>query len=569
MQRVNDQISKILKEVTKIDIYPEDIIESPIADLASPVAFKIAKNLKKNPKEVAEEIAKKIKPRGFVEKVVATNGYLNFFINYGEFSKQMLTDIKSEKEYGKSQRKNKKIILEHTSVNPSGPLHVGRLRNSLIGDSLRRILIFSGYDVETHYYVNDIGKQIAIIAQGFRENIKPDEKLMEEYSEYKNKQDFKVFFEYVASNKKFEEDEEFSKRVQELIKKAESGDKKSLDEITSVARKCLDGQKEIFKKLDIKFDSFYFESKYVENTAVDDVLNFLERSMYWKDTEFGSGLDLGEFGLGRRGNITVLSRSDGTSVYLTRDIAYHLEKIQIGDEIINVLGEDHKFEFQELSTILKEIYKIKKSLRVVHFSFVNFEGTELSTRKGQIASVDKLIDVAISKAAEEIKKREIASSDIADIIGIGAIKYHIIKTAPNKQITFKWDLALSFDGDAAPYIQYAYARSCRILEKSKLKVDDIDIEKIDLNLENDEKELVKNLSEFSDIVKKASAELRPDLIATYLYKLASSYNRFYKNCQVLDVSEKVMMRRLLLVDSTKNIIKTGLYLIGIESPERM
>ncbi len=564
------QIKDLLKKLTGIE--PE-IKPSPIADFGTPIAFKLAPALKKSPKDIADDLVQKLKNQlpESINKIEAANGYINFYLNYKEFTKNILTKVHNRGEnFGKLPDKNLKIILEHTSVNPSGPVHIGRLRNSLIGDSLARILKFAGYAVETHYYVNDIGKQIAIISQGEKEGIAPDPKALENYKEYKDKEDFRVFFNYVSANREFEENKNFQERVQDLIKRAESGDPKAKKQITAVARKCLIGQNKIFKKLNINFDHYDFESEY----AADEVISFLRKNQYAEMIDGCLALNLEKFGLKKKSGGSVLVRADGTSVYLARDIAYHLEKVKLGDRLINVLGEDHKFEFMELKTILQEFYKIKKPIDVVHFSFVSFAGVQLSTRRGQTAPVDKLVVDAILKAESEIKKRGIAEVDAAPIIGIGGVKYHIIKRETQKPITFKWDEALNFDGETAPYIQYAHARCCRILEKADISVDNIKLvelfnDKFKFELEPEEKNLIKIISEFEEVVKRASDELKPNLIAIYVYEVASAFSKFYKECKVIGVEEKVEMRRLLMVDASRQVIKNGLLLIGIESPIRM
>ncbi|MEA3255514.1 MAG: arginine--tRNA ligase [Candidatus Altiarchaeota archaeon] len=567
---IKEEIRGLLKKASGESLTPAEIKESTKGDYTSTIAFKLASKRKSNPVELAKEITGEITPGGVVKNVEAVNGYINFSLDYSVIIIPLLKDLRERKSgYGGSGRKNRKVILEHTSINPSGPLHIGRVRNSLIGDSLARVLKFSGYEVETHYFVNDVGKQIAIIALGFKEGLKPDRDAIERYGRYKEKEDFKVFFEYISANKKFMEDPGFARRVQEYIKKAESGDEGALNEISDVARRCLKGQKEIFQILKIHFDRFDFESDYIKRGDVSAVLEFLRGSEYAKTSEKGFGLDLAGFGIERRGGVSILARADGTSVYLSRDVAYHLQKSKLGDLLINVFGEDHKFEFLELKTILGKIYNVKTPLEVVHYSFVNFEGEELSTRKGQTAPVDKLLEEAVSKAELEIEKRGIASKEVAPVIGIGAIKYHILKTSPQKPITFRWSEALNFEGDAAPYIQYAHARCSSIIKKSGIGVDEIDVDGIDLGLEKSEVDLIRHILKFPEVVKETASEKKPNIIANYLYKLSTGFSRFYKNCPVLPSEGKIRERRLLLVDATRQVLKNGLNLLGIEAPEKM
>jgi len=568
---VSEDIVRIVEQACESKVSADEIRDSPVADFGCSVAFRLAKERGKSPKDVARELADKIKPVGLIDRVEAVNGYLNFHLNYAEFTRKVLEEIRQPgAEYGRGERKKEKIILEHTSVNPTGPVHVGRLRNTIIGDSLRRILGFGGYEVETHYYVNDIGKQVAIIALGLKQIINPDEDAIREYAKYKDREDFQIFFTYVMANRMFEEDSDFQSSVQELIQHAEAEDLSSLEDITSAARRCLEGQRKTFERLGVKFDFFDFESDDLRMGDVGDILEKLEKSEYAREGEIGFGLDLSSFGIVKQGGLSVLRRKDGTSVYLSRDIAYHVKKAGLGDKLINVLGEDHKLEAVEVKIILEKILGVKTPIEIVHFSFVSFEGEKFSTRRGKIAAAEVLLDEAVEKAGEEIKKRGIADESIAPIIGVGAVKFGIIKIAPTKPITFKWAEALNFEGETAPYIQYAHARSCRILEKAGVSVESIRPDEISLNLENDEeRRLVKALAEFPQRVDEAVCTLRPDIIATYLLKLTSAYGGFYMKCPVLDAEDKVKKRRLLLVNATKNTIKKGLELLGIESPERM
>jgi len=562
MDEVRRRILAVLDDASGEKCGVEDLKDSPLADFGSPIAFKIAKRGGKSPHAIAQEIASKIKPEGIIERVSAEAGYVNFTLNAGEALKLLL----SSKAAGR--KPVERIILEHTSVNPTGPVHVGRIRNTIIGDCLRRILVHAGYDVETHYFVNDVGKQVAIIASGLRKSLQPDPELVAKYSKYSERDDYGIFFTYVAANRLFEEDMTFQAEVQSLIKAAESGDTKILAEITSAAKKCLSGQLQTFTRLGAVFDVFDFESAGLIDGSVEEVIQKIRADRNYVKNEVGEGLDLSGFGLGKRGGMSVLVRSDGTSVYTTRDVAYHLKKLAEGDRIINVLGEDHKLQSQELQTILAEVFGVKKPMEAVHFSFVSFEGVKFSTRKGEIAAVDELLDEAHAKALAEVEKRELGDEATAKAVGVGAVKFHIVRTTPNKQITFRWGDALNFEGDSGPYVQYAHARSCRIIEKSG--VDPKKIKSMDYSVKDDEeRKLILKLLAFEESVEDAARHRRPDLVAAYLLDLTGTYGRFYMKCPVLDSPEPVRNRRLVLVGKLRDTIKTGLGLLGIEAPERM
>jgi len=581
ISQLRRELASKLEEILEISVGENDIFSSEFSDLSSTIAFKIGKEIGENPVTLAEKFRERIERANIelIERVESLNGYLNFFLNYELILTRLWNEILEKKEnYGKGMRRKEKIILEHTSINPSGPVHVGRLRNSLIGDALSRILKFYGYEVETHYYVNDIGKQIAMITMAEIWNIKPDPEVVKSYKEYAEKNDFKVFFTYVSANRLYEKDEKFREEVDNLIKRAELGDRKALAMIKSVAKKCLDGQKKIYEILGINFDFYDFESNFIETNEVFNVIEKLKQTKFWRKADFGEGLDLSSFGIERASKLSVLLRKDGTTTYLARDIAYHLYKMKLGDLLLNVLGEDHKLEFQELKTILEKILNLEKKLEAVHFSFVNFQGLQMSTREGRIFPVDKLIDLAIEKAKAEIRKRGKGREADAALVGIGAIKYHLLKTSPMKPINFSWKAALNFEGDSAPYIQYAHARCCSILKKEF--GEDSFLEKT-LNflsscdpisaskLEENEKKLILQILRFPEVIENSAKEYKPNILANYLYDLSYIFNKFYYECPVLKSEKKIKCRRLFLVYTTKLILANGLYLLGIKALDVM
>ncbi|MBU0762339.1 MAG: arginine--tRNA ligase, partial [Candidatus Altiarchaeota archaeon] len=512
MKALKEEIARVLSGASGTEVGVCDVVSSPVADLGSPIAFKLGKVGRADPRVIASDIVSKIKCRGLISSVVSDGGYVNFFLDYKKLTELVFEDCFFP-------RKNVRVVLEHTSVNPTGPLHVGRIRNSLIGDSLKRIMSFVGYDVETHYYVNDVGRQVVLISQGLEKKLAANEKLVERYSTYSKRGDYMVFFVYVEANRLSESDDAFMDDVTGLIRRAESGDDKVLDLIKSTAKTALEGQMETFNRLGIVFDVFDFESECLRDNSVEEVMTKVRDSGFYVKSDVGEGVDLSSFGVEKGAGFTVLARADGTSVYLSRDLAYHLKKLGWGERVINVLGEDHKLQFKELSTILREVLGVDRDVEVVHFSFVNFEGTKFSTRKGEVATVDELLDESCENALAEVRSRELGDEDTARMVGVGAVKFHIVKTTPNKPITFSFSDALNFDGETAPYIQYAHARSCRILEKAGDFKADVDFQVSD----KDEKELIFRLLEFEDVICEAARQLRPDLVATYLISLTSSY----------------------------------------------
>ncbi len=569
-KKIVDSIVDSLNRATGERLDSSDIKDSGVSDYSSSIAFKLAREEGVDPGEKAMEIAGKLDAESLygIRRVEALNGYVNFFLDYERLTPLLLDVIRKQGgSYGGGESKGR-VILEHTSINPSGPVHVGRLRNSLIGDSLARILRFYGFDVETHYYVNDVGKQVAMIAQASLEGVEPDRETRDRYRRYMGKKDFKVFAEYVSANRLFEEEDGFKTRVQDLIKRAEAGDIDALEAMRKKAQDCLEGQMVLFNRLGICFDVFDYESDFIRDGGVMEVVDFLRGVEFARESGAGFGLDLSGFGIERRDGVSVLLREDGTSVYLARDVAYHLHKMGLGGRLVNVLGEDHKLEFREVEAILGGIYGMDKPLEAVHYSFVSFEGLGLSTRRGQTAPVDLLLDDAVAKAEHEIMVRGVASRDVAPLVGVGAVKYHILKAAPSKPINFSWSDALNFDGNSSPYIQYAHARCCSILEKSGLRLEDAGLNGL-WDLDELEERLVFMLLCFPAVVEKAAVGYKPNLVSSFVYELASVFSRFYRECPVLGAGDDVRLRRLLLVDAVRQVLCNGLFLLGVEAPARM
>lgn len=529
--------------------------------------FPLAKILKKSPVDIAEEIAKVIQPKRWVKKIETDRGYVNFFIDEDKLAKETVKLIRElDEQYGGFEKKREKVIIEHTSANPNGPLHVGRARNPIIGDTLVRLYRFYGYNVEAQFYVDDLGKQVAILAWGLK-NIDPS--ILPEPS--RDKPDHYLVRFYQKAYQLMEEDEKIAEEINEITRLCERGDKETIEMVRSAYTKALDGIKESLKEIHVEFDSFIEESRFVRDGSVDKVVSALKKSKYASHEGGAWYIDLREFGIKGRDTRFFFTRSDGTTLYATRDIAYHMWKAEHADILINVLGEDHKLEAKQVEIALK-ILGVKKLPKIVFYSFVTLPEGKLSTRRGRVIYLDDLIDEAVERAYEEVKKRrgnelsEDKLREIAKSVGIGALRYNIIKIQPEKDIVFKWEDALNFEGNSAPFIQYAHARACSILRKAS-PPEKIDIE----NLKHKQEILlIKTLSRFPIVVRDACLNNRPHLIPSYLFELASQFNQFYRDCPVLKADSEILKKeRLALVDSTRIVLRNGLHLLGIDAPEEM
>src|SRR3989338_6415735 len=340
MDEFREEIIKLVKKEAKdADIVLEVPPQADMGDYAFP-CFSLAKIYRKSPNEIAADLSKKIKKNKYIDEIKVIGPYLNFFINKKALTEETLKKILKEKDkYGSSDiGKNKKIVLEHTSINPNASPHVGRARNALIGDALARILRFQKYNIEVHYFVNDIGKQISmlVLAAKNKKNLKFDDLLKT----------------YIDIAKKVEENPELEKEVLSILYNLENGDKKIISEFKRIVGISVKGQVKIFSELNIKYDVFDYESTYLWSKETDKTLKLLEKTgrfFFDKDNRFV--LDEKGFELGMKVPVLVLTRGDGTSLYPLRDIAYVLDVSNRGEYIV-VLGEDQKLYNEQVNAAL-------------------------------------------------------------------------------------------------------------------------------------------------------------------------------------------------------------------------
>jgi arginyl-tRNA synthetase len=573
-QAKKEIINLLDKTLNKLGLTCEIKLEKPpeeMGDFAFP-CFSLAAQAKKSPMSIAEEIVSHLSLGGWIKNIESKSGYVNFIIDRKKLSVQTLDLVNQNKDsYGFLEKKKTRVIVEHTSANPNGPLHVGRARNPIIGDTITRLMKAAGYKVKSQFYLDDMGKQVAILTWGLENLTKKDVPDSDYYKLYR-KQDHRLVGYYQIANAKMNEDKKIEDEIQSLIRKSELGDITTLKKMEQAYLPALEGIKESLNRINIQIDEFIPESMFVKNKSADDVVNKLKQSKVSGEEDGAYYLDLESFGVKGRSTKFFFKRKDGTTLYATRDIAYHIWKAKNADMLVNILGEDHKLESRQVEIAL-QIMGVKHLPKVIFYSFVSLPEGKMSTRRGRVVYLDDLIKECIDRAAKEVKKRrghELSKEKIRNItetVGIGALRYNIIKVQPEKDIVFKWEEALNFEGNAAPFIQYSHARTCSILSKNPDK-----FEKFDASLLNhpSELKLIMNIAQFPVVVEDASEGFKPHLMSLFLFDLASSFNEFYRDCPVLpEKNLELRYARIALVDATRVVIKTGLNLLGIAAPEEM
>lgn len=551
---------EIIKEIVKVVDVSEERIELEIpseerGDFAFP-CYSLSSVLEKDPESIAETIAEGIDlERGEVEQ---TGPYLNFKIDERYLSKETINGcLEKKRRYGELPTKEKKLIIEHTSANPNGPLHVGRARNPIIGDTLARIYEKIGYEVERQYYVNDIGRQMAILTWG-EQNLDEDDLPTPE----RDKEDYDMVRYYQRANQMLEEDEGLETEIRGIIRAMERGDQEVFNSLKKNSKTVLSGITRSLERLNIFLDSYQYESSFIEDGSVQEVIEKLSELEETEEEESALYFNLNDIKI-------FITREDGTNLYPTRDIAYHIWKADRADTLIDILGEDHKTHGKFIGEALRAL-DIEPLPTIVFHSFVTFEGQEMSTRKGTYVTLDEFIDTSEEKAREEILKRrdDLSEEDVEDIaekVGISAVRYSVIRVQPGKPIDFKWDEALNFQGDSAPFIQYSYARAHGIIDKTEgLERKGLDFE----GLEEGEVRLLKTIAHFPLILFEAAESNAPHKMARYAYELAAEFNQFYRDYPVLDSEEK-RQERLAIVKSFSYSMESVLDALGMKKPRKM
>lgn len=545
--------------------------DDALGDYAFPCFF-LAKTIKKNPAAIAMELAAAIGndtgSSGLIERVQATGPYVNFFVNKAALAEAVVGEAEREKNiYGGSGKTNKTIMVEYFHANTHKAVHIGHIRNICLGESLCRILEFSGNKLVRVNYQGDIGPHVAKCLWGIR-NLNAGTPPATNRLRWLGNV-------YMQANTAVEGNEQLEAEVKQLLLKIYEGDKE-LNKLWKETRQwCLGEFDEMYREFGVKYSEFYFESE-VEFEA-RKISQQLVKEGIAQESDGAIIMDLKPYRLG----VYVLLTKDGTALYSSKDIALARKKMSKYrlDRSIHVVGREQELHFKQLFKTLeligsKEKKFAAKSLHLI-YGLVMLPTGKMSSRAGSVVFYDDLRNELLSIAAAEVKKRhedwsESQITTAAKKIAFSALKFSMINRDNDKELVFDWEQAMKLEGETGPYVQYAYARICSIFRKhGKSLPDSGKADYSQLTTTAAEIKLIKLIKEFPAVVAAAAAQLKPALISRYLLDLSQSFSSFYNDVPILNAEEKVRDARLPLCAAVKQVLENGLKLLAIDVLEEM
>ncbi len=534
------------------------------------------RGLKVNVSERAQEIAQEVKAylgeaAGF-ERIEAVKGYLNLYFSSAEYSRRVIDAVlESGADFGRGEPKHERVMVEFSQPNTHKAFHVGHLRSAILGDVISRILEYAGYDVVRANYPGDIGLHVIKWLWNYMKFHK-DEKPERDVTHWMGSL-------YAEANKRLEENPDFENEVRALYKRWDQRDPEVVELWKETRQWSLDGFTELYRSLDIRFDVYYFNSM-AEQPGKEVVDELIKKGIAQDERDQGGTVivkldDL--LGLKQeKYRVMVVLRSDSTALYSTEDLA--LAKIKFSDypdlaKSYYVVDVRQSLHFQQVFKTL-ELAGYEWATRCEHipYELVNLPGNVvMASREGTVVLLEDLIREAISRALEVVKQKNPDLSDeakleVAKAVGIAAIKYPMLAREGTKVVTFDWETALDFNGQAAPYIQYAYVRAGSILRRSSGVPGSISYEG---ELTPAEVELIDLISRLPREVQRAAAERRPLHLANHAYALAKAFSDFYNTCPVLQAEEPVRSMRLRLTAAARQAIGNALNALGLAAPDIM
>ncbi len=553
-------IKKLVKELKgEFPDIKEENFQFPgkFGDISCNICFIEAKKKGVNPMELSLKAIKKIKLIPEFKKIENKNGYINFHFNYEKLIPKILENYKIP------SGKKENIMVEFSNPNPCKAMHIGNSRSTFIGDSLSRILKYCGNNVVEANYYNDLGKQVAktvlaVDKYGLKKNKKIDHELAEIYAKL-----------HAEGDKK--DQDEFNSIAQKILCELENNTGKYKREWKEVVKMATTGFEETYKNSKIKFDIYFYESDFKEEGKKLSQKLLKQGYAFPHEGAVVINLEKEDPTIPN----TIIIRSDGTGVYLTSDISLTIHKFKKYklDKSIWVVGADQNNHFRQLFKILELLgCKWTKNCEHVNYGLITLKGSKMSSRSGEFILIDDLIEEINEKACKEVRKRnpDLDGEKILKItekIGLGALKYDILKVERNKMVDFSPEKAIKFEGNTGPYIQYMVVRCNSILRNAETKVCRIKKDEPITQVNEHEKELMRKFLEFEEVLNRAARQLKPNLLCNYTFELATTFSKFYENCKVIGSYEEGF--RLKLVEKTRDLLETCLDLLGIEVPEKM
>ncbi|MDO4667938.1 MAG: arginine--tRNA ligase [Streptococcus sp.] len=558
-QLIANELSKVVENLDQQTIL--NLLEQPkssdLGDIAFP-AFSLAKVKRKAPQIIASEIAEKIDAKHF-DKVVATGPYVNFFLNKAEISNQVIKDvIQKGSDYGQQDEgKGKNVTVDLSGPNIAKPFSVGHLRSTVIGDALSNIFQKVGYNTIKINHLGDWGKQFGLLMVAYKKwstkeivEANPIDELLKLY---------------IRINAEIEKDPALDEEGRLWFKKLEDGDPEATELWQWFRDESLVEFNRIYQLLGVEFDSFNGEAFY--NDKMDETIDILEDKGLLEESKGASIVNLDDVNLPP----AMIKKSDGATLYITRDIATAIYRARTYNfaKNIYVVGQEQSNHFRQLKAVLKKMgFDWVDDMTHIAFGLVTKNRQKLSTRKGNIILLEPTLQEAINRAKSQIeaKNPDLENKEaVAHAVGVGAVKFYDLKTDRRNGYDFDLEAMVSFEGETGPYIQYAYARIQSILRKAKFEPN------LDTTYSlNDAEswEIIKLLQDFARVIKRASDNYDPSLIAKYAISLAQAFNKYYAHTRILDDSPE-RDSRLALSYSTAIVLKESLRILGVDTPEKM
>ena len=555
---IKDYISKKISEILKTD---KDVIigippKEDMGDYSVQCASLRNEELK-TPMDVANYLLENFKDdKEMFTDIKVMGPYLNFYLDYDKLSNYVIKEVEDKKEtYGSlNQGHGDALLIEHTSINPNAEPHIGRCRNSLIGDFMSNLYSFTGYDVERHYFINDLGKKIALLVMG-----------VEKYG-LKNDSFSDILDVYVRISEEAEKDETLDQKAFDYLEEVENGNIEMIKKFKDITDKCVEGQMKIFSTLGIHFDIFTHESDYVYGNYLKGILDKLDTKGVLHEDELGRYyVDLTGYEIPTKEPIVVLTRSNKTSLYPIKDLAYTMYKMDRNSKNnYIVLGEDHEAYFIGLSAILDLLGY--KAPNLITYSYVLLDGDKMSTSGGTVVLVTDFMNAVKETLISEFSKRnsKVSDEDLQKLVN-ACIKYTMLNVSKSKIVNFNLESATSFTGESGMYILYSIVRINSILRNNKVDYS----KKIKLESELEHK-ILKELYSFPEFIDDLLTSNEPVKLTKYIFNLTSLFSKYYESTNITNESDEIRKNsELRLLESIKVTLENALGILGIKTVDKM